>query len=293
MTPPPLRAALIAEFLGTALLILLGDGVVASVVLLDKQADWIVITTGWGLAVALGVYLSGRLSGGHLNPAVTLALVARGEFPAGRLLPYALAQVAGAFAGAALVYFDYGAAFAQFEQANEIVRGAMLDGKLVGPAAGGAGVFATYPAFDGLGRNLLSEFLGTAVLLLGVRALTDRRNAAPGGYLEPAMIGVLVWSIGLSLGGLTGYAINPARDLGPRLAAALFGWGTAAFQSHGWYFWVPIVGPLAGGIVGASLYDLAIRPHLPEPVEPSPPGQISPGADRVRGGPEGEGGGSS
>src|SRR5437764_14494056 len=104
---PTLRAVLIGEFLGTLLLVLLGDGVVASVVLLDKQANWIVITTGWGLAVTLGVYLSGRLSGGHLNPAVTLALASRGEFPASRVVPYWLAQVAGAFAGALLVYVDY------------------------------------------------------------------------------------------------------------------------------------------------------------------------------------------
>ncbi len=278
MTPPTLRGALIGEFLGTVLLIVLGDGVVASVFLMEKQADWIVITTGWGLAVTLGIYLSGRLSGGHLNPAVTLALAARGEFPTGRILPYWTAQVGGAFVGAVLVYVDYGAAFADFEQTHGIVRGALVDGKLAGPAVGGAGVFANYPAFDGLWRNLFSEILGTAVLLIGVRALTDRRNAAPAGYLEPALIGALVWSIGLSLGGPTGYAINPARDFGPRLASSLLGWGPAVFQSHHWYFWVPIVGPLIGGVLGAVLYDLAIHPHLPEPVEPTPPGQLSKGA---------------
>lgn len=276
MTPPPLRAALMGEFLGTALLLLLGNGVVASVVLLNKQADWIVITTGWGLAVALGVYVSGRLSGGHLNPAVTLALWSRGDFPTGRILPYWGAQLAGAFAGATLVFLDYAPAFADFEAENSIVRGAMADGMLAGPAAGGAGVFATYPAFPGLPGNLFSEFLGTAALLLGVRALTDRRNAAPGGFVEPLAIGALVWAIGLSLGGLTGYAINPARDLGPRLVAAVFGWGSAAFASHDWYFWVPLVGPLAGGVAGIWLYDVAIHRHLPPRDEPSPPGQIAP-----------------
>jgi glycerol uptake facilitator protein len=279
MAEPSLRAALIAEFLGTALLILLGDGVVASVVLLDKQSNWIVITTGWGLAVTLGVYLSGRLSGGHLNPAVTLALMARGDFPASRLLPYWSAQLTGAFLGATLVYLDYGAAFHDFEQAHHIVRGTLVNGQLDGPAAGGAGVFTNFPAYPGLARNLFSEFLATAVLLLGVRALTDRRNAAPGGYLEPLLIGVLVWSIGLSLGGLTGYAINPARDLGPRLAAAVFGWGPAVFESHGWYFWVPIVAPLVGGVCGISLYDLAISPYLPPAATLPPPGQLSPGAE--------------
>ncbi len=128
---------------------------------------------------------------------------------------------------------------------------------------GEAGVFATYPAFDGLAGNFFSEFLGTALLLFGVRAVTDRRNASPQMNLEPVLVGAIVWAIGLSLGGLTGYAINPARDFGPRLASAVFGWGTAVFQSHNYYFWVPIVGPLAGGVLGIALYDLAIHRNLP------------------------------
>jgi glycerol uptake facilitator protein len=276
MPIPPLRPALVGEFLGTLLLIVLGNGVVASVFLLDKQADWIVITTGWALAVTLGVYVSGRLSGGHLNPAVTLALAFKGEVPWSRLGPYALAQVAGAFCGAAIVYADYASAFSAFEQTNHIVRGALVDGKLVGKAAGGAGIFATYPAFDNLIGNLFSEFLGTAVLLFGVRAVTDRRNAAPGMNLEPILVGAVVWAIGLSLGGLTGYAINPARDFGPRLASCVFGWGTSVFRSHNGYFWVPIVAPLVGGVVGSALYDLAIHRLLPAPDEPTPPGRLSP-----------------
>src|SRR5215831_11197553 len=173
---PPLRAALTGEFLGTALLILLGDGVVAADVLLNETPDKMMITTAWGLAVALAVYLCGRLSGGHINPAVTLALAARGSFPRSRVLPYWGAQLAGAFVGALLVYLDYAEAFRAFEQNEQLIRGAMEGGKLVGTAAGGAGVFATYPAFDTTWRNVLSEFLATAVLLLGVRALTDRRN---------------------------------------------------------------------------------------------------------------------
>jgi glycerol uptake facilitator protein len=234
------------------------------------------ITTGWGLAVALAVYLTGRLSGGHINPAVTLALAARGTFPRSRVLPYWGAQLAGAFVGALLVYVDYAEAFRGFERDEHIIRGAMTGGKLAGIAAGGAGVFATYPKFDTLWRNVFSEFLGTAVLLLGVRALTDRRNAAPGGYVEPLALGGLVWAIGLSLGGLTGYAINPARDLGPRLASAVLGWGIAVFQSHGGYFWIPIIAPLAGGLAGIFLYDFAIHRHLPPEGGPSPPGELSP-----------------
>ena len=273
---PPLHAAMLGEFLGTALLIILGDGVVAGVVLLGRKPDNMMITTGWGLAVALAVYVSGRLSGGHINPAVTLALVSRGDFPLNRLLPYWGAQVAGAFVGALLVYADYGDAFQAFERDEHVVRGMMEAGKLVGPSAGGAGVFATFPAFDTAWRNVFSECLGTAVLLLGVRALTDRRNAAPGGFVEPLALGGLVWAIGLSLGGLTGYAINPARDFGPRLASALLGWGPAVFQSHGSYFWIPIVAPLAGGIAGIALYDFAIYRHLPPEGGPSPPGELSP-----------------
>jgi glycerol uptake facilitator len=271
-----LRSALMGEFLGTALLILLGDGVVAGDVLLNKTSDKMMITTAWGLAVALAVYLCGRLSGGHINPAVTLALAARGAFPRGRVLPYWAAQLGGAFVGALLVYADYAEAFRVFERDAHVIRGAMADGKLAGPAAGGAGVFATYPTFDTTLRNVLSEFLGTAVLLLGVRALTDRRNAAPGGYVEPLALGGLVWAIGLSLGGLTGYAINPARDLGPRLASALLGWGPAVFRSHGGYFWIPIVAPLAGALAGSFLYDFAIHRHLPPEGQPSPPGELSP-----------------
>jgi glycerol uptake facilitator protein len=259
-------AALLAEFIGTFILIVLGDGVVGSAVLLDKAGGWIVITTGWGLAVAIAVYVSGKVSGGHINPAVTLALAVRREFPWSRVVPYWVAQVMGALVGAVVVYFDYFEAFKAFEQANGIVRGSMSDGLLAGPAAGGAGVFATYPAFHNLSANLLSEFLGTMMLVLAVSALTDPRNQPPSSNLTPLLIGFVVWSIGLSLGGLTGYAINPARDFGPRVASSILGWGPGVFQSHGVYFWVPIVAPLAGGVFGGVLYDLTIRRFLRESV---------------------------
>jgi glycerol uptake facilitator protein len=276
MTRPPLAPALVAEFLGTALLIILGDGVVASVILMGKQADWIVITTGWGLAVAIAVYVSGRVGGGHLNPAVTLALASRGDFPVSRVLPYWIAQMVGAIVGATVVYLDYFSAFEDFEKVYQITRGAMSAGKLAGKAAGGAGVFCNFPVYDNLFGNLFSEVLATAVLLLGVRALTDRKNAAPGRGFEPLLVGALVWSIGLSLGGLTGYAINPARDLGPRILAYIAGWGPAVFQSHKYYFWVPIVGPLVGGILGIWVYDILIAPNLPRETEDAPPGTVAP-----------------
>ena len=273
---PPLGAALTGEFVGTTLLIVLGCGAVASDVLMGKPADRMAVTTAWGLAVAMGVFVSGRLGGGHLNPAVTLALAAIGPFPRSRVLPYWLAQMAGAFLGALIVYADYAEAFRSFEAREHLTRGAMVAGKLAGEAAGGAGVFANYPAFDVTWRNVLSEFLATAVLLIGVRALTDPKNAAPGGYVEPLALGGLVWVIGLALGGPTGYAINPARDLGPRIASAVLGWGSGVFESHGWYFWVPIVGPLAGGLAGAYLYEFAIHRLLPPKGAPSPPGELAP-----------------
>ena len=153
----------------------------------------------------------------------------------------------------------------------------MSEGLLQGPAAGGAGVFSNYPAFpENLLGNVFSEVLATAVLLFGVRALTDRKNAVPVGYVQPLLIGALVWAIGLCLGAPTGYAINPARDFGPRLASAVLGWGSSVFVSHNFYFWVPIVAPLVGGVIGATVYDLAIHRALPDPDQPSPPGEIAP-----------------
>ncbi len=261
----PLKAALAAEFLGTLLLIVLGDGVVGTVVLLGKEPGWLLITTGWGLAVALAVYVSGRISGGHINPAVTLALAVRRDFPWSRVVPYWAAQVAGAFTGALIVYTDYAAAFASFESQHGIQRGQLTAGLLDGPAAGGAAVFCTFPAFPHLGLNLFSEALGTLVLVMVVLALIDRRNLAPGSNLGPLLIGFAVWSIGLSLGGLTAYAINPARDFGPRVAAAVLGWGTGMFSSHGGYFWVPVVAPLVGGVAGAAAYDAFIGRFLRDP----------------------------
>lgn len=265
----PLTGPLIAEFVGTAVLIILGDGIVAAAELLNKGSDWVIITTGWALAVTVAVYICGRVSGGHINPAVTLALAVRGDFPWRRVLPYWIAQVAGAFVGAAIMYLDYFEAFIDFETKQRIVRGAMENGVLLGPAAGGAGVFANYPTYPNLGLNLFSEVLATAVLVMAVFALTDSENSPPGANLTPLLVGLVVGSIGLSLGGLTGYAINPARDFGPRLTSFVCGWGTSVFESHDYYFWIPIVGPLAGGIVGGLLYDVCIRRFLlwKEPVK--------------------------
>jgi glycerol uptake facilitator protein len=227
-----------AELVGTMFLILLGDGVVAGVLLSKSKAEnsgWIVITTGWGLAVAFGVYISLRISGGHINPAVTLGLAAIGKFPWHDVPKYLAAQFLGAFLGAVLVWLTYLAHWPGTEDPSK---------KLV--------IFCTIPAIRRLGMNLLTEIIATFGLMFGVLAIVA--NAAPmQSGLGPLLIGFLIWALGLSLGGPTGYAMNPARDFAPRLAHALLpipGKGGSDWS----YAWVPIVGPIVGSLLGAAVY---------------------------------------
>jgi glycerol uptake facilitator protein len=239
-----------AEAIGTMLLVLLGDGVVANVLLArskGQNSGWIVITVGWGVAVAIAVYAVGRISGAHLNPAVTVGLASIGSFPWADVPGYIVAQVAGAFAGAALVWVAYWPHWAVTSD---------KDAKL--------GVFATSPAIRNSGANVITEIIGTAVLVFGVLAIAANAQtlARPGDVnlsvvfssgLQPLLVGVLVLGIGLSLGGPTGYAINPARDFGPRLAHAVL--PIAGKRDSDWnYAWIPIVGPLVGGVVGAVVF---------------------------------------
>jgi glycerol uptake facilitator protein len=227
-----------AEFIGTMLLILLGDGVVAGVLLRRSKAEgsgWIVITTGWAMAVAMGVYAVGRISGAHLNPAITIGYAAVGRFSWGEVLPYISGQFLGAFTGAVLVWIAY---YAHWRETPEKVS------KLL--------VFSTVPAIRHKPSNVATEVIGTFVLVFGCLAL-GANNAPSQSGLTPLLVGLLVWAIGLSLGGPTGYAINPARDLAPRVAHALLpipGKGTSDWG----YAWVPIVGPLVGGVLGAAMY---------------------------------------
>jgi glycerol uptake facilitator protein len=228
----------VAELVGTALLVLLGDGVVAGVLLGKSKAQgsgWIVITTGWGLAVALAVYAVGRVSGGHINPAVTISLAAVGQFPWSRVPAYVAAQLLGAMLGSVLVWLSYLAHWA--ETPDAFLK------RLV---------FCTAPAIRSPWANLITETIGTVVLMFGVLALGAYKPANDSG-LTPLLVGILVWSIGLSLGGPTGYAINPARDLGPRLMHAVLpipGKGGSDWA----YAWVPALGPVVGGILGAVAY---------------------------------------
>jgi glycerol uptake facilitator protein len=227
-----------AEVLGTMLLVLLGDGVVAGVLLNKSKAQnagWMVITTGWALGVAMAVYAVGRISGAHINPAVTIGLAVAGKFPWAEVPGYIAAQFIGAFLGAVLVWLAYLPHWAETEDKSS---------KLA--------VFSTIPAIRRYPANLVTEIVGTFVLVLGVLAITA--NAAPiQSGLTPLLIGFLVWAIGLSLGAPTGYAINPARDLAPRIAHALL--PIAGKGGSDWsYSWVPVVGPAVGGVVGAVVY---------------------------------------
>jgi len=258
---PTLAGELAAEFLGTLILLAFGSGVCAMVVLFRTGAPgevvhggWTNITLGWGLGVTMGVWVAGRVSGAHLNPAVTLALAVFRGFPWRKVLPYSLAQTAGAFAGAAIVFWNYRPAFAQADPLLERT----------------AGIFTTFPAFPGWpSAGLLDQFLGTALLLLLVFAITDERNQPPGSNLTPLLIGLVVVAIGVSFGALHGYAINPARDLGPRLMTVLAGFRRNGLTDGSGVWWVPIAGPLAGGLAVAWLYDAAIRRFLPAPEPPA------------------------
>jgi glycerol uptake facilitator protein len=249
-----LMGELVAEAFGTFVLIAFGTGVVAMVTLFGRGTNGEIVNGGytnitfaWGLAVALAVYLTARISGGHLNPAVTLALAVFRGFPWNKVLPYSLAQTLGGFLGAALVYLNYRPAFLRFDP--ELSRT--------------AGVFATFPAFPELPMaGFLDQVIGTALLLLLVMALTDDLNLAPPAWIGPILVGLVVVVIGMAFGGMHGYAINPARDLGPRLFTAVAGFRNNGLTDGSNQFLVPLVAPLIGGILGAGSYDLFIRRFL-------------------------------
>jgi glycerol uptake facilitator protein len=240
----------LAEAIGTLILVLLGDGVVANVLLersKGQNSGWIVITVGWAVAVTVAVYAVGRISGAHLNPAVTIALASIGAFAWADVPGYIAAQMAGGVLGAVLVWLLYLPHWAVTKDA-----GAKL------------GVFCTGPAIRHTGANFISEVIGTAVLLFGILAIGANAQtlARPGqidlsvvfsGGLQPLLVGVLILGIGLSLGGPTGYALNPARDLGPRLAHALL--PIAGKGGSDWeYAWIPVIAPVVGGVIGAMAY---------------------------------------
>ncbi|MFV2179699.1 MIP/aquaporin family protein [Actinomadura sp. LOL_016] len=273
--PPTLTAELCAEFAGTLILILFGVGVVAQVGAADV-GDHDSIAWAWGLGVTLGVYVAARISGAHLNPAVTVALAVFKGFAWRKVAPFVLAQTLGAFVAALIVRWNYSEVLAEADPGHTIKT---------------QGVFSTLP---GNGEfpvstwgGLRDQIIGTAILLFLILVLTDARNSPPLANLAPFLIGLVVVAIGMAWGTNAGYAINPARDFGPRLASFLTGYGGAWRDQYGHlYFWVPIVGPLIGGVLGAGLYKVLIGRFLPPeeeglPTKPEP--EYDTGGERAHG----------
>ncbi|MEA2123279.1 MAG: glycerol uptake facilitator protein [Solirubrobacteraceae bacterium] len=263
---------LVAEAFGTFLLIAFGCGSVAmSVAALNQSdrgklpfeasGDWLLICFGWGFAVTFAIYATGGVTGAHLNPAITLAMALRRGFAWSKVPSYWAAQLIGAFAGAALIFLLYHDAISSYEGANHIARGSP-DG------AATFGIFGTVPApyFENAWIPLLDQVVGTAFLVAFVLAVRDEYNAPVKANLAPLIVGFIVLAIGISFGANAGYAINPARDLGPRLLAGIAGWGGSAvpgdYGAVNGYMWVPIVGPLLGAVVGAFAYDGLVRQVL-------------------------------
>lgn len=246
-----------AEFIGTFVLITLGVGVVAQVVLSNQTAGtYLSINIGWGLAVMLACYVAAGVSGAHLNPAVTVAVAVHRDFPWSKVGPYILAQLAGAFVASVVVYFTY------FEALNVFDGGVR---QVSGPQ-GTAGIWATYPqtflsTFPG---GFIDQIVGTALLVGIIFGITDKRNSAPPAGLAPVIVGLLVLTIGATFGFNSGYAINPARDFGPRLFTAVAGWGGDVFRAGNSWWWVPVVAPLIGGVLGGWIYDLFIGKRFPK-----------------------------
>ena len=258
LKPPGLVGELAAEFAGTMVLILIGIGVVAQVVG-GGIGNHDSIAWAWGLGVILGVYVAGRISGAHLNPAVTVALAVFGGFSWRKVLPYSLAQTLGAFAAALLVRWNYSEVLSKADPHHSLAT---------------QGVFSTLPGNGSLPVHEWGAFrdqvIGTAILLFLVLAVTDLRNSSPLSNLAPVVVGLIVVAIGMAWGTDAGYAINPARDFGPRLAEFITGYGSAFRDQYGnLYFWVPIVAPLLGGLVGAGLYRALIGRFLPGESEPT------------------------
>jgi glycerol uptake facilitator protein len=271
-----------AELFGTAILIMLGDGVVAMAVAALNQSgrgtqifaasgDWLLIAWGWGFAVTFAVYAVGGVTGAHINPAVTVSMALRRGFPWAKVPGYIAAQVVGAFIGAAIVYVVYKGAIDSYERANHIVRGQANSVPTYS-------IFATFPAkyFGNWIGPFVDQVVGTALLVGFVFAVTDEFNQAVRGNLAPLIVGFIVVAVGISFGANAGYAINPARDFGPRMLALIAGWGKIAMPGNygnvNTYFWIPIVGPLLGGAVGAYLYDYVIRDTLVARGEQPAPG---------------------
>ncbi len=253
-----LKGEMIAEALAVAIIITLGDSAAAMITLYDPSpyatAYW-GVCIAWGLAVAIAIYVTGSVSGTHANPAVTLALTIFRDFPKRKVLPYVAAQIVGAIIGAVLVYQLFGPVIDAFNASHGFTRA----------GGGAAGVFFTAPGLHITPIHAFwDEVILTGILLLGIFAITDEFNtSAPMANASALIIGLLVACIGASAGFLEGWPINPARDFGPRLFCWFMGWEGSAFPGPGNYWWVPIAGPLLGGVLGAATYQYLVKPYLP------------------------------
>lgn len=248
-----LSQEVMAELLGTMVLILFGCGVVAMVVLFGSnpaipgevvKGGYTNITLGWGFAVLMGIFIAGTISGAHLNPAVTIALAATGRFPWAKVGPYIAGQMIGAFLGAAIVFAVYHAKWVG------------VDPQL----ANTAGIFSTFPAVPGFWPGFIDQVVGTALLVGLILAIGDKLNNPAGAAWGSLAVAFVVMAIGMSFGGMHGYAINPARDLGPRLFSAIAGFQNTGFSNGVWL--VPVLGPIVGGVLGALIYDTFIGKPL-------------------------------
>ncbi len=264
---------LAAEYFGTMILILFGVGVVAQVVTSEGAlGDHDSIAWGWGLGVTMGVYVAARLSGGHINPAVTIALAAFMDFPWKKVGPYIVAQFLGAFTAAIIVRFTYGDLLKAFDPELGIKS---------------QGVFSTLPGNGVMGTPVtiptafFDQIVGTAILVFVVLAVTHAANNPPLANVGPVVIGFLVVAIGMAWGANAGYAINPARDFGPRVAQWITGYGDAMRDQNGdLYFWLPIVAPIIGGLLGGALWKFLVQPYLPSEDEVGEPTVSEPRAER-------------
>lgn len=255
-----LRGELISEFIGSFILLCFGAGSVSTAVLMGNAYNIWDISLIWGFAITMAIYITGAVSGTHINPAVTITLAVYRGFPWKKVLPYTLAQIAGCFSGAAMAFAFYSKSFLEFEKTTGMVRGSI-------ESVATAGIFSTYPRpyLSNL-HALFIEIVITALLLMVILAVGDDRNgAAPKGKYAPfaaVLIGVTVAIIGGAFGSLTGFAMNPARDFGPKLFTMLAGWGNIGLPGPNNYFWVPIVGPIIGALIGGYLYDNLVRKYF-------------------------------
>lgn len=247
---------MLAEFLGTTVLLMFGLGVVAQTVLSRQTAgSMLSINISWGIAVMMGCYVSAGVTGAHLNPAVTVALAVHRRFPWAKVGPYVAAQFVAALVASTVVFLAYYDSLTAFDGGLRQVSGEL----------GTAGIFATYPqAFTSIPVGFLNEAVGAALLMGVILGITDARNAPAPSGLAPVLVGLLVVAIGASFGWNTGYAINPARDFGPRLFTALAGWGGGVFTAANGWWWVPIAAPCVGAVAGGWVYDVCVGCRFPD-----------------------------